>query len=245
MSLAAVTLRLSHGRASASPGIGGTTGRCRWPRRRPVPAVRRRTDAVGALDLDDPLAGQPAVPRTSVIFLSSSHGTWPESSQWPAMESRQARAAATSIAPVTASAAPGTRRAAATTSPGPEQRLATACTPVGALAADQLPLHDGHRQTAVGAAAGGVLARRPGADHDDVEGVATASHPVPLVGPRPEGRQELAHHRGRDVADVEAPDDGDGGAELLEVGGAAAAAGEVGLEAGAPGGLHRPRRGTR
>ena len=118
MSLVAVTLRLSHGRASASPGIGGITGLVPVAITTARPAVRRRTPPSGPPTSTTFSPARRAAPRMSVTCRSSSHGSWPESSQFPTMESRQARAAPTSIAPVTASAAPGTRRAAATTSPG-------------------------------------------------------------------------------------------------------------------------------
>src|SRR2546423_14971951 len=63
---------------------------------------------------------------------------------------------------------------------------------------------------------------------------------VAVVGPVPEGGQEVVHHRRGHVTHVEAPDDGDGRAELLQVVGAAVAIGQVGLEAGAPARLHHP-----
>jgi hypothetical protein len=52
---------------------------------------------------------------------------------------------------------------------GPHQGLGGDARPVGAFAADQLPLDDGDLEAAVGAAAGGVLPGRAGADHDHVE----------------------------------------------------------------------------
>src|SRR5436305_2697092 len=67
-----------------------------------------------------------------------------------------------------------------------------------------------------------------------------ASATAAVVGPGPEGGEQLVHDGGRDVVDVEPPDDGHRGAELGQVGGAARAAGQVLLEAGAPAGLHHP-----
>ena len=120
-----------------------------------------------------------------------------------------------------------------------EQCLRRHAAPVGALAADQFPLHDGHRKAALGTTAGGVLAGRARPDHDDVERVAhRCSLFSGFVGPAAEGSQQFVHHRFRDFAGVEASDHGDRGAELLQVVGAPVAAGQVGLEAGAPARLH-------
>src|SRR2546423_8610567 len=64
---------------------------------------------------------------------------------------------------------------------------------------------------------------------------------VAVVGPVAESVQELAHHRLGNLAHVEAPaDDGHGRAVLLQVVAATVAAGQVGLEAGAPARLHHP-----
>ena len=49
-----------------------------------------------------------------------------------------------------------------------QQRLGRDARPVRALPAHQLALHDGHAQAAFGQGARAVLARRAGADHDDV-----------------------------------------------------------------------------
>src|SRR6266496_2158911 len=51
---------------------------------------------------------------------------------------------------------------------GPDQRLARDAAPVRALPADELPLHQHHRQAAVGAAAGDDLTGRPGTDHHHI-----------------------------------------------------------------------------
>ena len=57
-------------------------------------------------------------------------------------------------------ATPGTRRASASTSAGPQQRLRGHAGVVGAFAADQVALDDRHPQAAVGEAPGADLARR-------------------------------------------------------------------------------------
>ena len=87
-----------------------TTTASRAVKRR-IPPSRRTTSTARAP------ASRPC-PRTSSTPRSSSHGTWPASSQWDVIVSRQARAAGTSSAPVMAAAAPGTRRVAASMSPG-------------------------------------------------------------------------------------------------------------------------------
>ena len=52
--------------------------------------------------------------------------------------------------------------------PGAQQRLGRDARPVGTLAADQLAFDDGDPQSTVGQLARAVLARRAGAQHDDV-----------------------------------------------------------------------------
>jgi hypothetical protein len=123
MSLAAVTSRLSHGFTSARPGMGGMAA--------PVPvamttarrAERRRTDPSRAATSTTRSPARRPAPRTRSMPRSSSQGSWPESYQLLVIWSRRSRAAATSMGPVTASAAPGTRLTAAITSPGRRRAL--------------------------------------------------------------------------------------------------------------------------
>ena len=73
---------------------------------------------------------------------------------------------------------------------GAQQRLGRDARPVGALAADQLAFDDGDPQSTVGQLAGAVLARRAGAQDDDV----VAAH---VLAPEPACSGEpglLVHH---------------------------------------------------
>jgi 6-phosphogluconate dehydrogenase len=67
---------------------------------------------------------------------------------------------------------------------GPDQGLGGDAGPVGALAPDQLPLDQGHFQVAVGAAPGGHLPGRAGADHDHIELVCHGPRFLELPTPR-------------------------------------------------------------
>ncbi len=102
---------------SARPGIGGIVGTEPVATRiRPKLIVRPSTST-------RPGPAIRAVPRTSSTSRSASHWAWLESSPPPVTWSRCQNARATSIAPVTASAAPGTSRAAAIASGGRSSAL--------------------------------------------------------------------------------------------------------------------------
>ena len=108
-----VAARFVHGRASASPSMGGrsasepvasTTARSATSRSSPTRTRRSPSRA--------------ACPRTIVIPRSASHGTMTSSSRSWTTSSRRASAAAASSSPVTASAAPGTRCVSSSASAG-------------------------------------------------------------------------------------------------------------------------------
>ncbi len=115
---AAVASRFVHVRMSRSPSIGGTTGTEpveRITARRALTCVR-----VPSSNSTSTVRG-PAmtpVPRTRSIERSSSQATCPLSSHPLVIVSRRASAAGAWMSPETASRAPGTLRAAATTLPG-------------------------------------------------------------------------------------------------------------------------------
>src|SRR5439155_1306168 len=113
-----VAARLSHVRISRSPSMGGIAATEPVATTTARSASRRRRVPSGASMSTSRSPTSRPRPRTSVPPAPSSQRTWPASSQWPARLSRLASAASTSSAPVTASAAPGTRRASASTSPG-------------------------------------------------------------------------------------------------------------------------------
>ena len=97
---------------SRSPGTGGMIGDD------PVDSTIRSARCVRPSTSTRPGPAMRPVPRIRSIPLSSSQLTWPVSSQPAVIQSRKPSAAATSSSPVTASRAPGTRRAAASASPG-------------------------------------------------------------------------------------------------------------------------------
>jgi hypothetical protein len=97
---------------SRRPGTGGTIGD------EPVASTMCSASWTAPSTSTRPEPAIRPVPRISSMPLSSSQETWPESSQPATIQSRKARAAGTSSSPLTASRAPGTRRAAARASPG-------------------------------------------------------------------------------------------------------------------------------
>ena len=119
-----VASRLSQARISRRPSIGGIDrarpggehDRRRWPRARgPCRRRARRRPAARRP------AGRARARASPPAFAS--HSAWPSSSQFAAMSSRRCEHRRTSISPVTAAAAPGTRRASASASPGRSNAL--------------------------------------------------------------------------------------------------------------------------
>ena len=116
-SSAVTASRLVHGRASRSPGIGGTTGS--------VPVAMTTARRAASVSSPTCTVRSPVIrpwPRTSAMPRSSSHGVWLSSSRWLMTSSRRSSAAGTSR-PSTACAAPGMRRASASTWPGRSSAL--------------------------------------------------------------------------------------------------------------------------
>ena len=119
-----VISRLVHGSASASPSMGGmnasepvasTTAFRASSSTLPLPSANSTTTRFSP-------SSRPQ-PRRSVAPTESTHWACPSSLQWLANASRARSARAASTAPVTASRAAGTRRAAASASPGRSSAL--------------------------------------------------------------------------------------------------------------------------
>ena len=154
---------------SPSPGTGGIAARvpvasttaCRSGERPPV--------AVACLHVDPPLAGEPADPAhdgdAAILEPGQSTGVVPVAGDPVPRSERRLCVRATGDGAGRTGNPPGGGEDVAR----PDQRLRRHAPPVGALAADQLALHDRHRQPAFGAAPGGDLSGRPGPDHDHVE----------------------------------------------------------------------------
>ena len=148
--LAVVASRLVHASSIASrPSIGGIAGSVPPARKTALrassssspdraPAARRRA-ARGRARARCPR------PRATAAATESSR-SW-------MISSRRASTACTSSSPVTASAAPGIRRASASASYGPQQRLRGHARPERALAADEAVLDDRHLEARVRRAA--------------------------------------------------------------------------------------------
>ena len=149
-------------RCGRSPGRGsvGGPGGCRWRRRRRAGRApsRRRPGPVACRQ-----AGPGRAAPRSLRLRPSRPGS--ASSQPCAIASRRFSTASTSYSAVT----PGSRRAATTASAVRGSALLGACTPRGALAADQSRLHEDRRQAGSVRVVGGVLADGPGSDDDDVD----------------------------------------------------------------------------
>ncbi len=119
-------------------------------------------------------------PRTSVIPLSSSHGSCASSLRSWITASRRRAPVRRRRSPVTASRAPGIRASSASACAGPQQRLGRHARPVGALAADQLPLDDADVEALAGQPPGADLAGRARPEHDHVVALGRG-HPAHLV----------------------------------------------------------------
>ena len=160
--LTAVASRLSHGCASASPGIGGSAGRV------PVASTtaRRRDDAVAcpppSVTTTVRAPSSRPVPRTSAIPCSRSQGSWPVvvPAAGHVVALGQGRRHVDRAGDRLARAGHPSRRGEHVA--GADQRLARDAAPVGALAADQLALDEGDGQATVGTATGQHLTRRAG-----------------------------------------------------------------------------------
>ena len=121
--LALVASRLVHGRAAASPGVGGIAARL------PVHTATARRAVSSTVVPPSPVTvtrRSPARrpwPRRRAIPFFSSHFTWPASSQWAANRSRLASTAGTSGGPVQDARAPATARASANACSGRSNAL--------------------------------------------------------------------------------------------------------------------------
>ncbi len=181
--------RSSTARPRRARGAAGSRLRCpsrsrrRAARRGPPRPRRRAARPRGARG-----RARASTPR------SSSQGTIEESSRSWTTSSRRASTASTSSSPT---ATPGTRRASAASSPGPEKRLRRHAGEERALAAHEPLLDDRHRETGFAEPSGGDFPGCPGADHDDVElALAHVTPPgVRLRCPTSVGHLRPAQHR--------------------------------------------------
>ncbi len=123
ISLAVVTSRLSQDVMSRSPSMGGVAARVPVATTTAVRAVRECVPPSGAVTstVRTPVSRpRPRISSASMEFIQSTCGP----SSRPEMKaSRRRSTASTSTSPVTASAAPGRRRAAATACTGPSSAL--------------------------------------------------------------------------------------------------------------------------
>ena len=120
---ARVASRLVHGRASARPDTGGSSGAepvattTAWA----APIVTVRPSPRSTATRRSP-ARRPW-PRARSMFAPETHSAWPSSFQSPVCAVRRANAASASRGPVIACRAPSTERASASTPPGRSSAL--------------------------------------------------------------------------------------------------------------------------